>query len=284
VAPEKAVSQRAWVNVGLAALVAILAWWVFFKPETLPKENHKLSTLTATSIDAISIALANRPRVVLTKRKDEWFVSEPFQARADSARVESLLGLLTAQSATRLPAQDLARFQLDAPLARVRIGRQEFFFGATQPLSNQLYVLTQGSVYLISPVYFVDVAKQPADYVSKQLLASNEIPVAFEFPRYKLTQLDGKWRMTSQASAPTQDEANIFADEWRHAIAMSVAPAAATNASELVSVKLNSGKWIKAYFTRNDTEWMLTRDDEKLTYQFTAEAAKRLLQPKFAPP
>ncbi len=275
--------RRAWLNIGLAAVVAILAWWVFFKPETLPKENYKLSTLAPTSIAEISVALANRPRVVLIKRKDEWFVSEPFPARADSARVENLLGLLTAQSATRLPAQDLARFQLDTPLARVRIGSQEFLFGATQPLSNQLYVLTQGSVYLISPVYFVDVAKQAADYVAKQLFANHEIPTAFEFPRYKLTQTDGKWRLSPQAGAPTQDEANIFADEWRHAMAMSVAPATGPNSSELVAVKFNSGKWIKVYFTHKDSEWMLTRDDEKLVYQFTSEAAKRLLEPKFAP-
>ena len=276
-------SQRAWINAGLAALVAILIWLVFFKPETVPKQDYKLSTLATTAVDEISITLANRPRVVLTKRKGEWFVTEPFPARADGVRIEGLLGLLSAQSTTRMAAQDLARFQLDAPLARVRIGSQEFVFGGTQPLSNQLYVLTQGSVYLISPVYFVDVAKQPADYISKQFFDDKEVPLAFAFPRFKLTRLDGKWRMAPEAGAPTQDDANIFADEWRHAMAMSVAPAAAPNAHEFISVKLNSGKWIKVYFMRNDTEWMLMRDDEKLAYQFTAEAAKRLLEPKFTP-
>ena len=277
-------SQRLWINAGLAALVATLGWLVFFKPETLPSADYKLSTLATTSVDEISIALANRPRVMLRKRKGEWFVTEPFAARADSARIEGLLGLLAAQSAKRMAAQDLARFQLDKPLARVRIGNQEFVFGGTQPLTNQLYVLTQGAVYLVSPVYFVDVAKQAADYISKQFLDDNEVPLAFEFPRFKLSRIDGKWRMTPQAGAPTQDDANRFADEWRHAMAMNVAPAAIPKTGEFISVKLNSGKTIKVYYTRDETEWVLVRDDEKLAYHFTAEAAKRLLTPKFAPP
>ena len=62
-------SQRLWINAGLAALVATLGWLVFFKPETLPSADYKLSTLATTSVDEISIALANRPRVMLRKRK-----------------------------------------------------------------------------------------------------------------------------------------------------------------------------------------------------------------------
>jgi len=61
---------------------------------------------------------------------------------------------------------DLARFELDKPLARIKLGAQEFSFGATQPLSNQLYVHTQGAVYLISPVYFIDAAQPAQAFIS----------------------------------------------------------------------------------------------------------------------
>ena len=283
-APQKTVNRRLGINLGLAVLTAALIWVVFFKPETRSgKIPYPLSTLTAASVGEITITPANRPRVVLTQRKGEWFVTEPFNARADMSRVENLLGLLSAQSANRLAAQDLTRFGLDKPLARVRVGTQEFAFGGTQPLTDQLYVLTQGAVYLISPVYFVDVAKQASDYISKQFFDDQAVPVAFTFSRFTLTRHAGQWHMTPAAALRSQDDANMFADEWRHALAMSVAPEAMPKSAEAVTVTLHSGKVVNIQITRGADEWVLRRDDTGLAYHFTPQAAKRLLEPGFAP-
>jgi hypothetical protein len=283
VAQKKIVKRQRWVNLGLAALVAVLGWLVFLKPEAPPGAGlHPLSTLRAAQIDSIDIAPANQPRIALRKRQNAWFITEPFSARADVTRIDSLLGLLTAQSEKRMVTADLARFELDKPLARLTLGQQEFAFGATQPLSNQLYVYTQGAVYLISPVYFIDVAKPPPAFISKQLLADDEIPVAFDFPRFTLTRDNGTWHMTPTAGAPTQDAANAYADEWRHALAASVQPTATLPSGAAVRVTLQSGKTLRVGFTRDGADWLLLREDEHLVYRLNAQAGRNLLTPGFA--
>ena len=269
-------SYRLWVNLALALAVAALAWLVFFKTAPNDSAKHKLSTLTPSSINEITITLAQRPRVVLTKRAGNWFVTEPFAARADRTRVDSLLGLLSAESGQRFAAKDLARFELDRPLASVKIGTQEFWFGGVHPLSNQLYVLTQGAVYLISPVYFVDVAKQPTDYAAKQLLAETENPVAFEFATFKLTRTDGKWQKEPADAVLSQDDANKFADEWRHAQALAVSQPRTFKATEQITLRLASGKSLALHAAQQEQEWVVLREDEKLAYHFTLDAARRL--------
>lgn len=268
--------HRLWINLALALAVAALAWLVFFKPEAADTSKHKLSTLAAASVNEIRITLAMRPSIVLNKRGDAWFISAPFAARADRARVDSLLGLLSAESAQRFAATDLARFELDHPLAGVKIGSQEFNFGGVHPLNNQLYVLTQGTVYLISPVYFVDVAKQAADYASKQVLDAAENPIAFEFATFKLTRNDGKWLKQPADASLSQDDANKFADEWRHAQALSVSQAQAFKATEQITLRFASGKTLSLQAAHQGQEWIVLRTDEKLAYHFTLDAAQRL--------
>ena len=268
--------HRLWINLALALAVAALAWLVFFKPEPADTSKHKLSTLAAASVNEIRITLASRPSVVLDKRGDAWFISAPFVARADMARVDSLLGLLTAESAQRFAATDLARFELDRPLASVKIGAQTFSFGGVHPLNNQLYVLTQGTVYLVSPVYFVDVAKQATDYASKQLLDAAENPIAFEFATFKLTRNDGKWLKQPADATLSQDDANKFADEWRHAQALSVGQPQTFKAAEQITLRFASGKTLNLQAAQQGQAWVVLREDEKLAYHFTLDAAQRL--------
>lgn len=281
VAQKEIVKRQLWVNLGLALLVAALGWLVFLKPEA-PSDTalHKLSTLSAAQIDSISIAPANKPRMELRKRQNTWFITEPFQARADAARIESLLGLLTAQSEKRMVTTDLARFELDRPLARLKLGSQEFAFGATQPLTNQLYVHTQGAVFLISPVYFVDAAQPAQAFISKRLLADDEIPVAFEFTRFALTRDNGTWRMTPPTGTLTQDAANAFADEWRHALARAVSQPADFKGTERIVLRLASGKSLTLQAAQQAQEWVVLREDEKLAYHFSLDAAQRLRNPQ----
>ena len=276
--------RQLWINLGLALGVVVLAWLVFFKSEHLADAGlHKLSNLKAAQIDNISIRVANQPPIALIKKQNAWFLTEPLNARADPLRVESLLGVLTAQSEKRFAAKDLARYELDKPLAQLQLGKQSFAFGGVQPLSNQLYVLTNDAVYLISPVYFLDVMKPATGLIAKQILAPDEVPVAFELPHYTLPRQEGTWRMKPPAEALTQDSANIFADEWTHAQASAVQPTTRLDSATVARVTLQSGKILRVLFAHVDNEWLLLREDEGLLYRFPTAAGNSLLQPAFAP-
>ena len=275
--------RQLWINLGLALGVVVLAWLVFFKSEKLADADlYKLSNVKAAQVDSIRISVASQPRITLVKKQNVWFLTEPLNARADPIRVESLLGVLTAQSEKRFAAKDLARYELDKPLAQLQLGTQNFAFGGVQPLSNQLYVLTNDAVYLISPVYFLDLSKPATALIAKQILAAAEIPVAFEFPHYTLTRHDGTWRMTPPAAAFTQDNANAFADEWTQAQASSVQAATTLASAHTVRMTLQSGKTLNVLFARTDTEWLLLREDAGLLYRFPTTAGNALLEPSFA--
>ena len=275
--------RQLWINLGLALGVVVLAWLVFFKSEKLADADlYKLSDVKAAQVDSIRISVASQPRITLVKKQNVWFLTEPLNARADPIRVESLLGVLTAQSEKRFAAKDLARYELDKPLAQLQLGTQNFAFGGVQPLSNQLYVLTNDAVYLISPVYFLDLSKPATALIAKQILAAAEIPVAFEFPHFTLTRHDGTWRMTPPAAAFTQDNANAFADEWTQAQASSVQAATTLASAHTVRMTLQSGKTLNVLFTRTETEWLLLREDAGLLYRFPTTAGNALLEPSFA--
>ena len=272
--------QQAWVNLGLALGVLALTWLVFFKSATVENaDGYKLSTLNAAQIDQINIAAANRPRIVLRKNQNTWFIAEPFHARADPVRVESLLGVLSAQSEKRFSTQDLARYALDKPLVQLQLGAQTFAFGGVQALSNQLYVLTRGAVYLISPVYFVDMTKPATDFISKQLLDAQEIPIAFEFPHYTLIRQNGTWRMTPQTARFTQDSANILADEWSHAQANAITQSPNFKTTERITLRFASGKSLILLAAQQGQEWVVLRQDTQLAYHFTLDAAQHLRDP-----
>lgn len=272
--------QQAWVNLGLALGVLALTWLVFFKSATVENaDGYKLSTLNAAQIDQINIAAANRPRIVLRKNQNTWFIAEPFHARADPVRVESLLGVLSAQSEKRFSTQDLARYALDKPLVQLQLGAQTFAFGGVQALSNQLYVLTRGAVYLISPVYFVDMTKPATDFISKQLLDAQEIPIAFEFPHYTLIRQNGTWRMTPQTARFTQDSANILADEWSHAQANAITQSPNFKTTERITLRFASGKSLVLLAAQQGQEWVVLRQDTQLAYHFTLDAAQHLRDP-----
>ena len=272
--------RQLWINLGLALGMVVLAWLVFFKSEQLADAGlHKLSNLKAAQVDNISIRVANQPPIALIKKQNAWFLTEPLNARADPLRVESLLGVLTAQSEKRFAAKDLARYELDKPLAQLQLGKQSFAFGGVQPLSNQLYVLTNDAVYLISPVYFLDVMKPATGLIAKQILAPDEVPVAFELPHYTLTRQDGTWRMTPPAESFTQDNANAFADEWVQAQANAVSQPQHFKDSERITLRFASGKTLLLLAAQQGAEWVVQRADSQLAYHFTLEAAQSLRNP-----
>jgi hypothetical protein len=272
-------------NVLLALVVAGLALFLVFKPEKAGPQRFALSTLPAASVTRLDLAPAGKDAIVLEKRGDEWRMTAPFRARADDYRIAATLELLKAQSETRLPAKDLQKFELDPPFVRLRVEagsrQQAIDIGGRQPLTNQLYVATGGYVYLVSPVYLVDVSRGAEDFLAKKLLADGESPTGFELPGLKLTLKDGRWQREPDDGKLTADELNRFVDEWKLATAMSVTRAEPGSGKPLAEVRvlLASGKRLSLALLAREPEVVLRRADEGLDYHFAPDAGARLLDP-----
>ncbi len=268
---------RIWLNFALLLAVAGLASLLYFKPQSNAPSEYRLSTLQASDVKSITI---DKPAVLsLEKRDHSWFITRPFMARANTFQVERLLEILSATSQQRFPVNDLTRFDLDQPQARLTLGKQAFSFGALNPLTAEQYVATADNVYLVPPRYGAAVAVPPDDFLNHLLLANNETPTGFDLPGYKLARVNGAWSVSPAPAELSQDQLNRFADEWRHAYSIASEPANPAPGAEQIRIMLDNGGSVLLHVLQRRPQLILLRDDEMIAYHFPGDVAKRLLDP-----
>ena len=266
------------VNLALAAVVAALAALVYWKPdEAVP--GYALSTLNPEAIAAIRIERGGSA-IALEKKGADWLLTEPFRARADAGRVERLLELVQARATHRMPAADLARFDLERPETQVTLDGQSFSFGLVNELSREQYVLTGGAVYTIPARHGAALPGSAADMASRQLFASSEIPARIELKDFTVASRDGRWTLTpAPGEELSQDDYNRWVDGWRRAAALRVEPYTRIRALGEIRIELKDGTKLVLAILGRGPELALARPDEKLIYYFIADVAKRLLAP-----
>lgn len=268
------------VNLALAAVVAALAGLVYWKPRSEPPPGHALSTLKPEAAARIRIERAGAAAITLEKKGDAWFLTEPFRARADAARVERLLEIAQARATHRMPAADLARFDLERPETRVTIDGQSFGFGLVNEMSREQYVLAGGAVHTVHVRYGTALPGAAADMASRQLFAPSEIPARIELRDFTVESRDGRWVL---APAPreelSQDDYNHWVDGWRRATALRVEPYTRIRPQGEIKVELKDGAKLTLAILGRGADLALARPDEKLVYTLVADVAKRLLVP-----
>ena len=273
---------RSWRTALLAAVVAILGIYVYFKPARGPVQ-YSLSALKAQEIRSIRVERpGDAAPLLLERRPDGWYVASPFVARADALRAHQVLAIAEAKSSHRLPADELARFELDRPVAWVTLGGQTFSFGLVNAVTREQYVLSGDFVYTVHPRYGAALPARPADAANRQLFAADEVPVRIELKEFTVEQRNGKWTLTPAAGAVSQEEFMRWVDEWHLASALRVAPWARGKPVAEIRVRLKSGGNFTLGVLARQPELVLVRTDEKMQYHLRSEAAKRLLSPPTA--
>ncbi len=271
------------VNIALVLFVAGLAAWMILKPGEKSTPTHALSQKKAADATRIAIERKGLPAFVLEKDKaGRWIQSAPFPARTDASKAPRLLDLLGAQAKTTYPATDLGRFDLDQPFARMTIDDQVFAFGTVNAITNEQYVLTGDTVYLVSPVHGFSLPTQIDSLASHLLLADDEVPTAFALPGTTIDLRDGKWVRTPPPADPaklSQDDFVRWAEQWRYASSLATRVPAKTSAGDTVRITLQNGRTIELRIQSRTPELRLLRTDENLEYVFAAETGARLLSP-----
>lgn len=268
-----------WLNAALLAAAAALGAYVYLKPEQEAAAAYPLSTLRPQEIRAISFERPGTAPLLLEKRQDGWHLTSPFPARADALRVQQMIAIAAAKSSYRLPATELARFDLDRPLARLTLGGQGFSFGMVNAITREQYVLTNDAVFPVHPRYGAALPASPAEAASRQLFAADETPVHIELKNFTVEQREGKWVVAPSAGEMSQDDLMRWMDEWRLASALRVEPQGKGRPVSEVRVRLKNGSSFNVGVLARQPELVLARSDEKVQYHLRADAAKRLLSP-----
>lgn len=265
-------------NLGLAILVVVLGAVVYTQPTT-PPQGYPLSERPAASVTSILTERGGREFARLEKQSGHWRVIAPFAARADAGRVERLLALLEARATARLPAQDIARYDLDPPGERIVLDGEAFALGAVSPVERDRYVGTADAVYTVPISLLPALPASPLDFVSRQLLGPDEVPVEFELPGWRLAQAEGRWSAAPSAADASQDDYHHWADAWRSAQALSVVAAPAGKPLAQVRIVLKNGQGVVFDVMQREPGTVLVRRGEPLGYELSTETARRLLAP-----
>ena len=165
--------NRWLLNLALVLLVVVMLAVVVYRPGTPPAPPAPaLTSLSTEAITHLRVLRSNQPEIVLEKSQGAWFMVAPHKARANLFRVNNLLALATAKSASHFdaPTTDLVKYGLDQPETRVWLNDQEIRFGSMHPINPQYYVLVNGQVHLIASRHYSGAALAPADFFSHQLL------------------------------------------------------------------------------------------------------------------
>lgn len=274
------------INAGLLAVILVLGLVVWLKPAT-KEAQHSLSTLQASEVKSIEVTIGASAPLVLARTANDWRLTAPLQARADGFQVQRLLEILEAKSATRFPAAGLARYGLNEPYARLRIGGQEFSFGAANDMSREQYVSSGDGVFLLPLRYAAALPKDAFNLVSKQLFAADEAPLAFELEGFKVEQVNGTWTLQmSAANAPaggaSADDINRWVDQWRLAGAIGVQAATPRKPLGLMKATLKNGVTVVVKILERGAGTVLARADQPYEYVMATETANRLLAPPAA--
>lgn len=280
VAQTQVMNSRTALNLALFVIVAGLGLFVYFKPKAPGQSEFRLSTLQPADVRTIRIEKTGIAPIALQKRGAGWFITEPFPARTDALKIARVLEILSARSSQRFPSEDLARFDLDKPYAKLILEGQAFRFGALNSLTQEQYIASPEAVYLVELRYAAALPVRPEDLASRRLLAEDEAPTAFELEKFSLTQKEGKWSvLPAPNETPSQDDLNAWVKEWQHAHALHSRPGKRAKVTGQIKIKLASGKTLQLQIIQQEPEFILLRGDENIQYHFSKDIGKRLLSP-----
>lgn len=274
------------LNLALIAALVALSLYVYFKPWQAEVPVIRLTQLKRDEVNRILVEPRGAGSYRLEKRGGTWRVTAPLNAQAEATQVDRLTDIVNATAKQKLANVDLTQFDLNPPQVRVTLNDQTFAFGRINDITYEQYVATADGVYLAPPLYGYDIVTDVTKLLSRRLLDDGEIPVAFDFGRYRFARDDkGKWDaagdfVVAKDQPVSQDVFNQWADEWRHTSALSVAPDKGSHAREQVTVRFKDGRSVVMRILQKEPDFQLVRTDNSMRYHFGVEVGRRLMDPR----
>ena len=268
--------SRALLNLGLAALAAVLVLVVIYKPGIEPEAAPQRLTTALDPADAVSITVSRelRPPLTLTRQEDGWHVfTGEHEVPAAGFQVNALLRLLTTTASHHYAAASLETntLGLEPPQATVRIDELEFRFGATEALENRRYVQHAGTVYLVNDQYQHLVNADWASFVDRSLAGRDSTITRLELPDMTLAQsADGSWQVEPAQTDAGADALQALVDNWQRAQALYVRSHAGNDSNETVRIHTGDAKQpIELRVISHAPDLVIARPDWGIQYHLT---------------
>jgi Domain of unknown function (DUF4340) len=278
--------SKVLLNLALIAALVALSLYSYFKPWHSAAPILKLTSVRRDEVNRISVEPRDRAPFRLEKLGGTWRIVAPFKAEADVTQVDRLADIVNADAKQKMANADLAQLGLNPPQVRVILNDQAFAFGRVNDLTYEQYLATADGVYVVPPLYGYGIPTDATKLLSRRLLDAGEVPVDFDFGRYRIVRDDkgmwvasGEFAMAKDESV-SQDDFNRWADEWRNTSALSVEPDKASGARQKISVRFKDGKTVTMRVLQTQPDFQLVRSDNAMRYHFGVEVGHRLLDPR----
>jgi len=274
------------LNLALIAALVALSLYAYFKPWQDAAPTLKLTQLKRDDVTRIAIEPRGAAAIKLEKHDGTWRIVAPLNAQAEATQVDRLVDIVNANAKQKLPNPDLAQLDLNPPQVRVTLNDEAFAFGRVNDITYEQYVAAAGGVYLVPPLYGYDIPTDATKLLGRRLLDPGEVPVAFDFGRYRIVRDDkGNWAASGEFAMAkdqslSQDDFNRWADEWRHTSALSVEPDKDSRSRDQVIVRFKDGKAVTMRILQREPDFQLVRSDNAMRYHFGVEVGHRLLDPR----
>jgi hypothetical protein len=279
------VRQRTLINLALLLVVAGLALFIAFAPdEEAPLDLEPLSDENPRAVSRIGLKPAAGTSIELRRVDGVWHLVDPIRIAANDFRIKSLVQVLEAPVHARMDAapEQLARFGLAPPQARILLDDKEVLFGDTEPIHGRRYLLYDGKVVLVDDAFFSHIRSSAANYVNLALLGRDPSPQSFVLPGIRLYRDAGNWRLDSDDENVGADSISILVDTWRHAQATTVRPyEQSLDWNDVIRIELADGD-LRFDLAHTEYELILGRPELGIQYHLTKAAGARLLG--FTPP
>ena len=278
--------SRVLLNLTLIAALVALSLYAYFKPRQDAAPTIKLTLLKRDEVTRIVVEPRGAAALKLEKLDGTWRIVAPLNAQADATQVDRLVDIVNAYAKQKLANADLVQLDLSPPQVRVTLNDQAFAFGRVNDITYEQYVAAAGGVYLVPPLYGYGIPTDATKLLSRNLLDAGEVPVAFDFGRYRIIRDDkGNWAAdgefaTAKEASLSQDDFNRWADEWRFTSALSVEPDKSSRAREQVIVRFKDGKAVTMRILQKEPDFQLVRSDNAMRYHFGVAVGHRLLDPR----
>lgn len=278
---------KIWLNLVLIAALVALSLYLYNESKRDATPQMRITALKREDVARIVIEPRGAPAIRLEKQGRTWRMTEPLKAGTESSQVDRIVDIVAANAKMKIANPDLSQLDLAPAPIRVTLNDQSFAFGRVNDITYEQYVATADGVYVLPPLYGYGIPTDATKLLSRRLLDIDDIPVAFDFGRYKVTRDDkGKWSASGDFAvakdAPvTQDDFNRWAAEWVLTSALSVAPDRAPGrGGEQITIAFKGGKSLQFRVMQREPEFQLSRVDNSMRYHFGAEVGRRLTDPR----
>jgi hypothetical protein len=281
-----ALNSRTLLNatMALAVLLVGAAVWLGRPKPPANTAAHAITTLKAADVRSIEVVRRGTPAIVLRRSEQLWTMEQPLAARVSSVPVARLMELLQMSAPTRFPAEDLGRYELDRPWARVSFNGLAVDFGATNTMTREVYVASGGYVYAIPARASSAVPPTPSSLLDRQLLPAVQEPVAYELPGFRVEHDGRRWTLTPAVADLSQDDLKRWTDQWRFAASVATRPASTATATPAIRLRLRDGRVVELAILEREPALVLRRMDEGLDYEMPTALGPSLLAPPGSAP